>query len=1130
MSTVRREKADRMRQLLVTAGALSLLALSGPAMAQSKSAPDSDALRAGFETPPNAARPRVWWHWMNGNVTLEGAKLDLAWMRRIGIGGVHTFSGGGLGGKPIVPEPLPFMSPGWRDVFRQTTQIAHDAGMEVSVAGSPGWSQTGGVWVEPRDAMKKYVWSETQILGGRPFDGVLSAPPTTPGPFQGVRKERRGGGPVELKDEAYGDSLVIAFPTPLAESATIKSTITSSAGPLDLTPITGSALTGAVSVPFVEGGKSAWVQVSYDQPTSLSAITLGSKKPAMVEILVSDTGRDFRSLVRVPPDEAEHPAPQRTYAFAPTSGRVFRIMLTAPPPARPLPGAPAFLFGPPTTAKGFDLTRLSFERGARVDRFEAKAGFQSTLGDAEEAASSANAARPGAIFAGDVIDLTSRMGPDGRLAWTPPAGAWTVLRFGWSLTGATNGPAEPEATGLEVDKLDAAAVGRYIDAYLKLYDEATGGKLGASGVENLLTDSWEAGTQNWTPGLLQAFRDRRGYDPTPFLPVLAGRVVDTSEVSDRFLWDYRQTLKDLLVDNHYTVLAKALHARGMGYYSEAQGDTPRAIGDGMTMKSRADIPTAEYWYRPFATAPGQPPLKADLLEAASVAHVYGRPFVAAESLTVAASEDMWGFSPAMLKPVADEIFAHGVNRILMHESHQQPIVDGKPGLAMAFFGQFFNRNDTWAEQAGPWIDYLSRTSYLLQRGYDVSDVAYFYGEDKNLTELFHTRFNTDVPDGYRYDYINPDGLRTQLKVQDGRLVSQGGARYRVLYMPSHVTRLTLPTLRKLAALVADGAVLVGAKPISGLGMEASDAQVQPLVDQIWGAQPGFAVRSYGRGRVYGGSDLSVALAAEKIAPDIVYEGRAADARILGLHRRDTDGDIYFISNQRDRGERFEASFRVKGKVPELWNAQTGAVTPLSYRLDGDRVSVPMSLGASDAVFVVFRKPATAESWRAPKVVETTLGEIKGAWTLDFETGRGAPASATFDNLIDWTAASETGIKYFSGAATYHKRIDAPRAWFVKGQRLSLNLGDVRDLAVVTVNGKVLPTLWRGPYKADVTEALKPGRNDISIKVVNLWPNRLIGDKQPGAKPVAFAPVNFYQATTPLRSSGLLGPVTIEAEK
>jgi hypothetical protein len=279
-----------------------------------------------------------------------------------------------------------------------------------------------------------------------------------------------------------------------------------------------------------------------------------------------------------------------------------------------------------------------------------QAGFQPSLGLGDVSTPKIDVSD--AIKPQTVIDLTSRLQPDGRLQWTPPPGRWTALRLGWTMTGATNGPAEPEATGLEVDKLDPDAVRRYIDAYLGLYEQATGGKLGAIGVQSLLTDSWEAGVQNWTPRIFEEFRRRRGYDPVPFAPALAGRIVGSADLSDRFLWDFRQTLKDLVADSHQGILAQALKARGMTYYTEAQGDTPRAIADGMTLKAPADIPTAEYWYRPFAAGLGQLSLIADLEEAASAAHVYGKTVVAAEALTVAAPLDPWSFSPAMLKPVA----------------------------------------------------------------------------------------------------------------------------------------------------------------------------------------------------------------------------------------------------------------------------------------------------------------------------------------------------------------------------------------------------------------------------------------------------------------------------------------------
>jgi hypothetical protein len=883
-----------------------------------------------------------------------------------------------------------------------------------------------------------------------------------------------------------------------------------------------------VILPISAGQAVAWVQADFERPTSLSALTLGLRERADVEVQASDDGRAFRTLTRAPAETNEIISPQQTYAFAPTTAKVFRVVLTAAPPKPPLPGLPAFVSGPRSPTKAFSITRLDFSAGARVNRFEGKAGFQSSADF--EGTVTPSAAPDAAIPRKGVIDLTARLRPDGRLDWTPPPGRWTVLRFGWSLTGQTNGPAEDDATGLEVDKLDPVAVQGYIDHYLGLYDRATGGKLGAAGVQNLLTDSWEAGVQNWTPTLLAQFKARRGYDATPFMPVLAGRVVGDADASDRFLWDFHRTLKEILADNHYGVIAKALHARGMGYYSEALGDGLRAIGDGMTMKSRADIPTAEYWYRTFAAGPGQPPLKADLDEAASAAHVYGKPYVAAESLTVAAGTDPWSFSPNMLKPVADEIFAHGVNRILMHESHHQPLVDAKPGLEMLIFGQYFNRNDTWAEDAGPWIGYLARTSYLLQQGRYVADVAYFYGEDHNLTELFLHRFNTDVPAGYRYDYINPEALMTRLSVRDGRLVTPSGMSYRVLFLPPHVTRLTLPALRKLSDLAAAGAIVVGPKPVGGLGMQSPDDQVRALADQVWGAGSGSpAGHAYGKGRVYASSNLATVLAARKIRPDVAFEGLARDAQVLSLHRRAGDADIYFVSNQQDRPEAFDATFRVADRAPELWRAEDGRTERLSYRSSPRGVTVPLRLDPHEAAFVVFRRKAAAPAWSAPKVVTHSLATVEGPWDVRFEPGRGAPATARFETLISWPRSGDPGVKYFSGSATYSRTMEAPASWFEQGRRMVLDLGDVRELAVVSVDGKAVATSWHAPYRVDLTGALHPGANRVEIRVVNLWVNRLVGDKQPGAVKYAFAPQSPYAASSPLRPSGLLGPVRVLAE-
>ena len=1023
------------------------------------------------------------------------------------------------------------MSPTWKSVFADSVRFGQANGMEVTIAGSPGWSETGGPWVAPEDAMKKYVWSAANVEAGHTSPIVLPHPPTATGPFLGVAVKRNGAPPVELKEDVYRDTVVVAFPTPDAERASTPS-YSSSVGRLDLLPLAASDLAHTVDVPLATGHTSAWIVASYQKPVTLRALTLGVQERVDVEIQFSSDGVHFTTLLKAPVSTERNyiGSPEETCAFAATTASFFRVQLAVAAPEPPLPGVPkAFLRAPKPTGS-FHLTQLRFEAGARVSRFESKAGFISSFDFSASPTPRTDASA--AIQKDRVLDLTSSLKADGTLDWVPPSGgSWTILRFGYSLTGHTNGPAEAQATGLEVDKLDADLVGGYMQHYLGLYQDATGGKLGRDGVQFLLTDSWEAGVQNWSAKLPPEFKTRRGYDAVPYLPVLAGRVVGSADRSDRFLWDFRETLKEMLADNHYGAIAKALHEHGMGYYTEAQGDSQRAIGDGYTMKSRADIPTGEFWYRRFATAPGQPSLRADLEEAASVAHVYGKKYAASESLTVAAGNDPWAFSPRMMKPVLDEIFARGINRILMHESHHQPLPDAKPGLMMAIFGQFFNRNDTWADYAAPWVSYISRSSYLLQQGKYVADVAYFYGEDRTLNEIFSDDFRTGVPEGYHYDFVSPEVLMTMLSVKNGRVVTSSGMSYRVLFVPPFVTRWTVPGLKRLAALVNAGAVVVASRPVGGLGVQSDDAAIEAIASELWGdGDPSQGGRVFGKGRVYAGGNLQRVLAAERVHADVTFNKPEPDREILTLHRRTADADIYFLSNQRDRTENVEMTFRVSGRRPELWHAENGHSEPASYRSGPDSTTVPMTLLPFEAVFMVFRRSTCATAWTSPPVRVAPLATLTGPWTLSFQRGRGAPAAAQFQKLMSWTDSSDPGVRFFSGTATYEYTLPAPEEALQRGAHIHLDLGDVREIAQVFVNGKTTEVLWHAPYVADITGDLHAGMNQIEVKVTNLWPNRLIGDKQPNVTPVAFAPQSFYQADSPLLESGLLGPVRLMVDK
>lgn len=1114
-------------------------------------APVTDPLLAGFQSPPAVAKPRTWWHWMNGNVTQAGIVADLEWMHRVGIGGVHYFdAGGALANYSFITPRLVVGDANWRAAVNLAARTTDRLGMELTTAASPGWSETGGPWVTPAQAEKKYVWSETLVEGGQRFAGTLAPPPRRTGGFQNAG--RTGGfapvDPNEVNPEFYADAMVVAYRLPTADLAAAPTRITSSGGVLDASRLADGDVAATQSVTAEAGASAVWIQADYAQVVTVRGLVLGvtgsgaSEGPDKPRIEVSDDGHSWRAGTTLtgPAD-----AVVKTYGFAPLTARHFRLVLPPEPAKPPLAGMPS---PPPRSGPvTIPVSEFVLRTSGTVDRFVEKAGFSEPIDYA--AAPTAPVDRAAVIARRDVIDLTGRMMPDGTLDWTPPKGRWRVIRLGYSLTGTRNSPAPVEATGLEVDKFSPRHIRAYLDEYLGRFSAATGPDLiGRRGLQNLLSDSWEAGVQNWTDDMRGEFKRRRGYDLAPWLPVLTGHVVDSADASDRFLWDYRRTLQDLLA-RHYAVLHDELGKRGMGFYAEAQGDTWRAIGDGMEMKSRSDIPMAEYWYRSFAAGPGQPTLKTDMKESASVAHLYGKPLVANESLTVFSAMTPWSYSPAMLKPVVDEIFAYGINRFVLHTSVHQPLMDKKPGLALGPFGQYISRNETWAELAKPFFSYIARSSYMLQQGRFVADIAYFYGEDRPLVSVFGgaydeatDRYRIEVPQGYGYDFINAETLKTATGVTDGQLTTSGGMRYRILYLRPDVTAMTLATLERIEALVKGGVVLVGERPRHALGLAASDAQVTAVADRIWGiVAPDSGVRALGKGRVYAGRSLAEVLAVETISPDVAFSNGAIDANILQLHRRTDDGsDIYYLTNRRGRPERITASFRTAGRAPELWHADSGRAAATGFHRDGNRTIVPLALGANEAVFVVFRKPTTETARSIPAPEVRTLATLATGWTLDFPAGSGAPAHIAMPTLTSWSDDPRDDVRFFSGTATYTNSITVPSAWPASGRRILLDLGTVHELAEVLVNGRSMGIAWKAPYSIDVTDALHAGANSVAIRVTNLWPNRLIGDARQGttaphtwtaaAIPGPTGPFSRmgWSATSPLLPAGLLGPVTLTA--
>jgi hypothetical protein len=1104
------------------------ISAQAPAASQPTVALPTDALLRGFVDPPNEARPRVWWHWMNGNISTEGIKLDLEWMHRVGVGGVTIFEGA-INTPQVVPHRLIYMTPEWKQAFNTAVITARKMNMEVAIASSPGWSETGGPWVPASQGMKKMVWSTTRVEGGKPFAGKLAHPPQVDGTFQNfqVPGRRAPDGTITTPPEFYTDVAVIAYKIPDGDKTQqeLNPKVTASDGTPNVPALSdGDVSTVALDLPASTQGNESWVELDYGHPQTIQAVTLASlndvisvfdhESPAIpARLEASDDGQTFRKVADIPFSSLV----ERTASFDAVAARYFRLVYPVQPAG--------------VAEHDHKITELVLASGARVNEFEKRAGYAQARNF--YAIADPRVDPKFVMLQADVIDLTGKMQPDGTLDWTPTAGTWMVLRIGSSLTGKENGPAPAEATGLEVDKLNRDYVTHYMDGYLKMYADTVGPEmLGAKGISWLLTDSIEVGPQNWTDHILEEFQKRRGYDPRPWLPALTGIYIKSTADTDRFLWDFRRTISQLLAENHYGAIAEDLHSHGMKYYGEALEMHRPSLGDDMEMRSKTDVPMGAMWTN--ANSGGYDPIDdyiSDLRGAASVAHIYGQNIVGAESMT--SRGPAWSFSPNNLKKVADLEFALGVNRFEIHESTHQPVVDMAPGLTLGPYGLWFNRNDTWAEDAQPWITYLARCSYLLQQGHFSADVAYFYGEEGPLTAVFGWKAIADAPDGYAFDFVNSDVVLNELSFKDGRLVTPGGTSYRILYLGGRSQRMTLPVLRQLKSLVSQGAVVVGDRPTDSPSLADDEAEFQRITDQLWGrkAAPNHGMVRMGKGSVYAGASANDVLAALGVARDFEYTKPEPDANLMFVHRKLTDGDLYFVDNRNDRTEDVNATFRVDGKAPELWDAASGQTQPASYSIASGRTTVPIHLEPYGTTFVMFRKPAETAARTLPEEKETVVvggdDSLNKDWAVSFEPSRGAPETAQFDRLISWSESADMGVKYYSGSATYTKTIEVPASVFAPGVHQWLDLGDVENIAEVSVNGKYQGILWKGPFRIDVTPALVPGRNQIVVQVTNLWVNRMIGDQQPWAlKKYAFADFTPYKADSPLLPSGLLGPVRL----
>ena len=737
-----------------------------------------------------------------------------------------------------------------------------------------------------------------------------------------------------------------------------------------------------------------------------------------------------------------------------------------------------------------------------------------------------------------IVDLTGRFDPNGRLTWDVPEGNWTILRFGRTTTGANTRPAPQPGLGFESDKFDPAALDAHFDAFIgTLLREighvaqppsagskksiTAGGGSATSGWTMLHIDSWEMGSQNWSEKFREEFQRRRGYDPLPYLPVTTGRVVESLEISERFLWDLRQTAQELVIENHAEHLKALGRQYGFGLSIEPYDMNPCAD---LSLGGVADVPMCEFWAKGYGFD-----TTFSCIEATSIAHTLGRPVVAAESFT-SDDKEAWRLYPGVMKPQADWAFCMGINRLVFHRYAHQPWLDRRPGMTMGPYGVHYERTQTWWPMVGAWHQYLARCQAVLQRGQAVADILYLAPEGAPLVfrpPISALRGPKPLVDrqGYNFDGCAPETLNGAT-VKNKRLVLPSGATYRVLVLPEMET-MTPALLRKVRDLVKAGATVIGPRPLKSPSLSnypQCDQDVQRLAVELW-------ERRVGKGRVIAASasntdlycpyDLVAnILAGMRVPPDF-----ESDTELRYTHRRDGDADIYFVASPANGPVTAQCSFRVTGKRPEIWDPVTGAVRASEkFWTEKGRTRMALRLEANGSAFVVFSKggkPAVKAEASQPRA----QFEIRGPWEVRFEAGRGAPEKIMLDELLDLSRHPDPGVKYFSGRATYRTTFSLNLKSEISNSRLLLDLGQVQVMAQVKVNGKDLGVLWTPPFEVDMTHAARLGDNTLEITVANLWPNRLTGDQSlPPEQRITWTTWNPYKKDTPLLESGLLGPV------
>ena len=1091
------------RGLLQSAGVAALSALLPRDAASAATTPDvakielsasEDDLARAFRDPPAEAKPGVFWYWMNGAVTREGITADLTAMARAGFGRAILFTIGlGRGPDATGLKRYASLTPEWWDIFGFAIEEAGRVGMEITVGACDGWATAAGPWITPDLSMQRVVASESWVAGGVRFASPLPQPLTAMGYYRDIR--------------------TIAFPIPRGWSNSVdrRARVTSSFGAAaGLNAHHGDA---ALSV-----NRAGWIRYVFDRPFTLRSIIAvdasGKGAGAGLTLEVSDDGTTFRPVGKLAQaDEktlaagaglapGEHLSEPR-YVVDGTpavTGRAFRLVF-APGDADAKSAAGHFA-GPngdpvvPPAPVALTIARLVLLDEPVITDLNTRSARAWGLPprDLTDADLPADACVPPA----SVVDLTNMISADGKLDWTPPgAGTWKIVRIGHTSTGAINGTGFPAGRGLECDKMSVAATRLQFDHWLGELTRRIDRRSAGRALSTMHTDSWECGSQNWTPAFPAEFAKRRGYELAAFLPVMVGVPIAGADTVNRVLTDVRRTVAEATADNFFGELARL--GRAAGYAYSAEPANPIYPTDPLIYAKHADRPMGEFW----VYGDDKP---SDVADAIHGGHIYGRRVIGAEAFTEFAMQ--WNETPYSCKPLGDANWAKGVNQLTCHVWAAQPWTDAahEPGMTLANIGVFFSRTNVWYDMAKPWFDYMRRSQALLQQGRPVVDIACYIGEDIPARAYVPANTPMPIPEGYAFDSINTDALMTLAQVRNGWIVLPNGQRYAALLLPRD-WRVSPRVLAGIEALVHAGAIVIGAPPLGPIGLEGGAkgaAEVAALTRTLWS---GDGLRQHGLGQIGRVADLTAILRA-RVAPDCtIVDPRPAMGTIspfLWTHRAGKGWDLYFVSSQSDVARRVRARFRATGRIAELWDADTGSVRPLEqYSVKGG-TEVVLSLDPCGSAFVIFRDAAKKIAPPTPSAAAPIA--IDGPWEVGFTRGLTRPKSITLHGLRSWSTLSDEDLRHYAGTAVYRTTFTAPAI----RTGLQLDLGDVAELCEVELNGRVLRRLWKPPYVVDLGDALRPGANALVVRVVNTWRNRLIGDVgKPEAERQSFTVTPFF---------------------